>query len=379
MIWRSNILMTMIIFAVCVLLCGCLPAARFTADKTSGDAPLTVAFTDNSATMSLLQINMSALCPIRTWEWNFGDGGGSTEENPVHVYTRPGNYTVSLTVSNLFWRATTTKQGFITVGLIPPTAAFSADQTSGNVPFTVSFTDESTSGSFPIDSWQWDFGDGGGSAEANPVHVYEEDGVYSVSLTVSGPGGIDSLVKQNFITVSLAGPTARFTADKTQGPMPLTVRFSDISIPGAAPITAWLWNFGDGATSILQHPVHTYNAVGSYSVSLRVTTNLGSNTLTRQSYIMVQEAVFPPIADFSAAPTSGNAPLTVTFTDTSRPGTAPITQWAWEFGDGSLHSAQNPIHTYNIPGVYTVSLKVTTVIGTDTKIATNLIQVAAPS
>ncbi len=374
-----SFLMSATIFAVCMLLCGCLPAARFTADRTSGNAPLTVAFTDNSATMSLLQINMSALCPIRTWDWDFGDGGGSTDRHPVHVYTRPGTYSVSLTVSNLFWRATTTKQRFITVGLVSPTAAFSADQTSGTVPFTVAFTDQSTPGSYPITSWQWDFGDGGGSAEANPVHVYETDGVYSVSLTVSGPGGSHTLSKHNFITVGLAGPTARFTADKTQGPMPLTVRFSDLSIPGAAPVTAWLWDFGDGATSTVQHPVHTYNTVGSYAVSLRVTTSQGSNTLTRQSYILVQQQVFPPIADFTAAPVAGNAPLTVTFTDTSTPGTAPITQWAWEFGDGSLHSAQNPTHTYNLPGTYTVSLKVTTTIGTDTKTATDLIRVAAPS
>ncbi|HEX73065.1 MAG TPA: PKD domain-containing protein, partial [Candidatus Hydrogenedentes bacterium] len=197
MMRHSNVLMTMAILGGCLLLCGCLPAARFTADTTSGDAPLTVTFTDNSATMSLLQINMSALCPIRTWDWDFGDGGGSTDENPVHVYTQPGTYTVSLTVSNWFWRATTTKQRFIAVGLVRPTAAFSADQTSGTVPFTVSFTDQSTPGSFPITSWQWDFGDGGGSAEPDPVHVYETDGVYSVSLTVSGPGGSHTLVKHN--------------------------------------------------------------------------------------------------------------------------------------------------------------------------------------
>lgn len=374
---RSVIFTWAAAITLCLLLCGCLPAARFTADKTSGNAPLTVKFTENSATMTLTQINVSTIFPIRTWEWDFGDGVTSTDQHPTHIYTQPGAYTVSLTAGNLFWRATTTKQYFVKVGLISPTAAFSASETSGAVPFAVTFTDQSTPGSLPITAWQWDFGDGGGSTEANPVHVYQTDGVFSVSLTVSGPGGAHTTTQQHLITVTLGGPTVRFAADKTQGPLPFTVQFSDLSTPGGAPITAWLWNFGDGATSTLQHPVHTYNTAGSYAVSLRVTTAQGNNTLTKPTYILALPQEAPPAADFAATPTAGAAPLTVSFTDTSAPGSEPITQWAWNFGDGSLHSSRNPTHTYNSPGLYSVSLKVTTTIGSDTEVKNDIIAVTA--
>ncbi|MDD4455400.1 MAG: PKD domain-containing protein, partial [Candidatus Methanomethylophilaceae archaeon] len=136
------------------------------------------------------------------------------------------------------------------------------------------------------------------------------------------------------------------------GTAPLTVRFTDTS---TGEITAWLWDFGDGATSTEQNPTHTYTAPGTYTVSLTATNAGGSSTESKTDYITVMAP--PPVADFSANVTAGPAPLAVRFTDAS---TGEITAWSWSFGDGNTSTEQNPVHTYGAPGNYTVNLTIST-------------------
>jgi len=181
-------------------------------------------------------------------------------------------------------------------------------------------------------------------------------------------------------TTGGAPPMAAFTADVTVGPAPLSVQFSDVSVPGDSEITAWAWDFGDGGGSTEQNPAHMYAADGTYSVSLTVTTSAGTGTATTTNYITVTDitGTDPPAAAFTADVTEGEAPLTVTFTDASNAGSAPITEWAWVFGDGGSSTAQNPSNTYETPGVYTVSLTVRTVLGTGAESKTGYITVDPP-
>ncbi len=175
-------------------------------------------------------------------------------------------------------------------------------------------------------------------------------------------------------------PNADFTGSPTSGNLPLTVAFADAST-GTVPLT-FAWNFGDPAsgsnnTSALENPTHTYDTVGTYTVKLTVTNAAGTKTKTRTGYITVTEA---PVAGFTAAPTAGIAPLTVTFANTST-GTAPLT-YAWDFGDpasgtNDTSALRNPVHTYN-PGTYTVRLTVTNDAGTDTRTRTGYVVVSAP-
>ena len=120
------------------------PTAAFSGTPTTGPAPLTVQFTDTSAGWPNL------------WYWDFGDGGTSTDQNPAHVYSSTGNYTVSLTVTNSDGSDTETRPDYITVTPPPPEADFSGTPTSGTAPLTVAFTDESTGA--PT-GWAWFFGD----------------------------------------------------------------------------------------------------------------------------------------------------------------------------------------------------------------------------
>jgi len=164
-------------------------------------------------------------------------------------------------------------------------------------------------------------------------------------------------------------PTADFAGNPTSGCAPLTVQFTDKSIEN---ITNWSWDFGDGGTSTQQSPSHTYNDPGVYTVSLTVTGPCGSNTKTRPDYITV---IPPPTAAFEGDPTSGRAPLTVEFTDKSE---GNINSCSWDFGDGGTSTQQSQSHTYNDPGVYTVSLTVTGPCGSDTETRPDYINVKPP-
>jgi len=161
-------------------------------------------------------------------------------------------------------------------------------------------------------------------------------------------------------------PTAYFTATPLSGKVPLTVNFHDESDPGDSLIASWQWDFGDGANSNLQNPAHEYVHPGSYTVRLEVATPDGeSATIGEQSITVIQPE--PPAAAFDGEPRSGVAPLTTQFTEHSTPGTAPITDRLWTFGDGGTSRETNPSHAYLQAGTYDVSLTVTTVDGQDTE------------
>jgi len=157
---------------------------------------------------------------------------------------------------------------------IPPIADFHASVTSPCVNEEIDFFDDSTG---TYDSWRWDFGDGDTSNLQNPSHTYTIAGTYTVSLTVSNACGLDDETKDNYITVSEA-PVADFNATPTSGCAPLPVNFTDNSTGSP---TSWSWDFGDGDTSNLQNPPHTYTSAGTYTVSLTVSNACGSDDETK--------------------------------------------------------------------------------------------------
>ena len=194
------------------------------------------------------------------------------------------------------------------------------------------------------------------------------------------------------------GPTmplaANFTAEPRIGPKPLTVRFTDQSTGN---ITSWLWDFGDGTTSIDKNPVHVFKDYYSYNVSLTVTGPSGSKTTTKDSFI---QGFVPstPVADFEKEPIQNNTPMTVQFIDTSSCSATyisrgngmllgsmesadygGITTWLWDFGDGETSTERNPAHRYKNPGTYTVSLRVVGPGGSKTKTKQNYVTLTRPS
>jgi PKD repeat protein len=182
---------------------GSGPTASFTASPTTTTTGTNVAFDSTASTGS-----------PTTWSWTFGDGGTSTLQNPTHAYTAAGLYTVVLTVTNANGSNTLTRTDYISVSAPAPVANFTASTTTPAVNTAVSFTD--TSSGSPT-GWSWTFGDGGSSTSQNPAHAYGAAGTYSVSLTVTGPGGTNSITKTNYIIVSAATCTVpNFVGNQTR-------------------------------------------------------------------------------------------------------------------------------------------------------------------
>jgi len=167
------------------------PVAAFSASPTEGNVPLNVSFTDSSIGSPTL------------WKWNFGDGTNSTEQNPTHIYTKAGQYTVTLTANNAVGSNMMAKYSYINAITVEkaPVTIFSAFPTSGSVPLNVSFIDNSTSS--PA-FWKWNFGDGGSSTEQNPVHLYNRTGKFNVTLTTKNAVGSNAVTKSGYIIASKA-------------------------------------------------------------------------------------------------------------------------------------------------------------------------------
>ena len=334
--------------SVQTIVAGGVPVTDFVADRTTGAVKTPVLFTDKT------------LNSPTSWSWNFGDGVTTTEQNPTHAYLVKGIYTVTLTTTNNNGEDTERKVNYITVGVVP-VADFITEIPSfqqGTRTQYVRFID--TSAGNPT-SWFWDFGDGQNSSEQSPpLHLYNKDGTYTVSLTVKNVFGENTRIKTNLIVVR-EGPRVDFEADRTLVSVNQYVHFTDLSTNSP---TDWKWDFGDGSSGTGQNPDHAYHQSGIYSVTLTASDVYTSISHTKRNYITV---VNTPHADFSADKTKGISPFAVKFNDLS---TGSPTQWAWNFGDGSTSSEQNPTHIYTTVGssstsTYTVTLTATNANGFD--------------
>jgi len=168
-------------------------------------------------------------------------------------------------------------------------------------------------------------------------------GANTGTITVSAPG-----VAQQVLTVTAqARLVANFSAQPTVAYVGDSVTFVDLSSAavGEAAITSWLWDFGDGATSTQQNPVYVYGAEGVYTVKLTVGNGLISAERERQNLIQIN-VKSGPTAEFTASSQTPQAFTAVAFTDLSNPGTAPITSWLWDFGDGTPVTTQPEPHVH---------------------------------
>jgi PKD repeat protein len=247
------------------------------------------------------------------------------------------------------------KPNYITVteAVSAPVAGFTASPRVGQPPLSVVFTDTSTGG---IDSWSWDFGDGVTDTVQHPTHVYSDTGTFTVSLTVSGPGGADTETKTDYIYVSDQEVIANFSATPTSGEVPLDVQFTGESF---GDITDWLWHFGDGVTSTQESPTHTYTSAGAYTVTLDVSGPGGSDTLSRTNYITVTEQ--PSCTPLTAVEIGGLAEgyvdTSYTFNAAITPtdATLPIT-YTWMPTPNRGQGTDNAIYAWSIEGTKAITI-----------------------
>jgi len=198
----------------------------------------------------------------------------------------------------------------------------------------------------------WDFGDGNISYEENPLHTYELDGEYVVSLTIQDSvNGCESsigqivIVNENDTTLCYADFTYELSEDNHK-----QVFFTDLSSPN---IDYWFWDFGDGQFSEDTNPVHTYTTEGLYRVILSVMSNQNECNEVIAKDISIFDSVNCNVDFNYQLDTINNTPYTYIFNDASSDG---ITDWQWDFGDGEFSYESNPVHIYNSAGTYNVCL-----------------------
>lgn len=310
------------------------PAAGFTADNPLGVTA--VAFSNTSVDAD-------------TYAWDFGDGEGSTEASPSHIYNADGVYMVTLIATNTCGSDTATQT--ITI-LTPPTAGWESDLSTGCAPLAVSFT-ASPQGPGLNYAWTFEGGDPAVSSEANPVVTYSTAGIYGVTLIVSNAAGADTITSLDTIMVN-GGPTAGFSADNPLGVS--NVAFNNTST-GA---DTYVWDFGDGTGSTEVSPVHNYSVDGAYAATLIATNACGSDTATQTINILL-----PPVASFESTPAAGCAPLTVNYF-ASPQGPGLTYAWTFEGGSPATSTEANPTVTYAEPGLYNATLILSNAAGSDT-------------
>jgi len=286
------------------------------------------------------------------FNWNFGDGIGSTLQNPNHDFQNFGTsqlpYPVKLVASSTFGcKDSVTKTCYVLAG---PEASFTATPQVQTFPSSSVNLFNSTVNA-ALYTITWDFGDNQTSTNAFPnTHIYSTWGNYIITLTVVN--GVCTDIFKDTISILPPLPIAGFTGKK-QGCKPLTVNFTNTSEYE----TTYFWKFGDGQTSSNENPSHTFNNPGIYDIVLIVNGAGGSDSIVGTDSVVVYDT---PTALFSVSPTEVNVetePVVITNQSTCTDGT--ITNYLFNFGDNSTSTQANPIHTYKKIGDYEIYLVVT--------------------
>lgn len=342
---------------------GCQKQITVTVPATS--AFVTASFTASTACLNTLtsftDLSTAGSDTIVSWSWDFGEPSSgssnfSSQQNPSHTYSSAGTFTSNLIVSTQNGCVDTVA---VTVTVNPlPTVNFTWTPNCSGV---VTFSNTSTiSGGGSITNWSWNFGDPGSGAAnisnlQSPAHTYASTGTYQVILTATSNNGCLGTLTQNITTPSV--PTASFTVQNGCKNSPSL--FIDSSSVSGSTITSWSWNFGDStALSSLQNPSHTYTANATYTVTLIVTSSFGC-----------KDTLSLPVTIYPTATASFSAPGvclgdTTVFTDLSSVPFGSINSWSWNFGDFSPGSnVQNPVHAFQVPGIFYVILSVTSTNG----------------
>jgi gliding motility-associated-like protein len=331
------------------------PVVDFDSPDTTGCLPKTVQFTDKS---------IAGSGSISKWEWDFGDGTVSSQQDPSHIYTAAGKFNVSLRVTNSFGcTRTVTKTQYVKISE-GAKASFSIGS-SGlcSAPVTVQFNNTSTG---TVADYVWDFGDGSKASATNPSHTYTTNGSYTVTLVaISTQGCRDSLKKQNFLNIG-TNRSDFSTPDSICAGQPFAFINNSSPLPYSVK-----WSFGDGTFSDSLHPSKLFATAGKYTVKLVNDFGSCKDSISKQII-----AVDKPNANFDA----GNklfckTPANVQFQSLA----TNAVSYFWMFGDGTTATVANPIHTYYSLGNFSVTLIVTNALGcTDTIIKKDFIQVQKP-
>jgi gliding motility-associated-like protein len=318
----------------------------------SGCVSDSVKFTDNSS--------LDGRVGIR-WFWQFGDNANSNLPTPAHLYKTAGSFPVKYSlISDIGCISDTATK--IVVLSDPPVAKFGY-AVPGCVGRSITFADSSTSANQAIVKWTWKFGDNTpdvvATSGAPQVHTYAVAGSYTVTLLVENASGCKSVQSSKLVTIA-ANPVVDFAIGTACLPN-AAIQFTDrTTVAGNATSFTYQWSFGDGGVSSQKDPQHTYMAAGPFNAKLVVTAASGCIDSASKPVTTIYQQ---PSAQF-AAPAEVCLGSDLTFTDQSTAAPNSITEWQWDFGDGSaVVTQQNPTYRFARAGNYSVTLRIKSSLG----------------
>ncbi|WP_152000041.1 MULTISPECIES: PKD domain-containing protein [unclassified Imperialibacter] len=304
---------------------------------------------------------------ILSRHWDFGNGKTSEEASPVTTFSQPGKYQVVLTaqLQGQACEAKTVKEIIVGADAAP---SFTAQQKCS---LQIQFSNSSTNSN----RWSWNFGDGMTSEDESPIHAYAAPGLYQVTLTSYSIMDCEALYTQEVEVVHIVD--TKILPEDQQS-------CSEISLSGCAPFTlpftsvteasesySLLWTFGDNTSTTEANPIHVFAQPGTYEVVLLATSASGC-TSRKEVDVVVSSTV--PTAAFTVSKQVVCAWEPINFRSES----LNATFYCWDFGDSTGTIEENPIHSYERPGLYTVKLKAKNAGCEDEIIKTELIEVLNP-
>ncbi len=308
-------------------------------ESTIGDCSISdgeVSFTDLSTSNQV----------ITAWQWNFGDGNTSNSQNPTHTFERGNNYIITLFVEDAAGcQSIVSKQ----IGISEETIKAGFEVVIDCQPFSngVQFSDTST-GISAIIGRQWNFGDGNTSMAQNPTHFYAVQGNYIVSLIVFDAFGCFDTIEQEISVfnenINLNINVEPLICNSTE------VQFINNSTSDNG-ISQWLWNFGDGDSSTLEAPSHTYDNLQNWPISVTAVSNTGCRAVFNANLPLIYLEI-----DFDIEASNACNPIEAPINfNVSSNSSNNIIFSRWDFGDGTVQDGLlNTNHQYTNPGIYTV-------------------------
>ncbi|HNC34653.1 MAG TPA: PKD domain-containing protein, partial [Bacteroidia bacterium] len=297
--------------------------------------------TNNQANISMCQgltATLDAGNPGNSFLWSTG---AVTQTITV---SSSGQYAVTITNLN---GCTATLISTVQVNPLPSAAITINDACINQA---IQFFDSSSISAGNISNWQWSFGDSALSNVQNPTHNFANAGTYNISLVVTSAAGCMDSISQS-ITIFPKPVVAFSGVNACPGS---AIQFQNISSVATGSINAYHWNFGDGTTSSVLTPTHTYTSSGNYQVALTVNSSGGC-----VDSLIQQVTIYPkPVAQFTAPAVCLNQQTN--FNNQSTVNGNNINAWSWNFGNGNVSNVQSPAITYMSPGVYNVQLIVQT-------------------
>jgi PKD repeat protein len=303
---------------------------------------------------------------VDSYAWDFGDGSTDTGATPSHTYTSQGKFPVTLTVTDNLGATSTCKGTATITGPNDPPVCNADGPYNGTVGVLIQFDGSGSSDpDGTIDSYAWDFGDGGTGTGATPFHAYLQQGKFPVTLTVTDNLGATSTCKS---TATITGgenlpPICNANGPYTGAPgVPIQFDGSGSSDPDGT-VDSYSWDFGDGTIETGATPSHAYVSAGTFTVTLTVADNLGATSTCETTATVTGGENLPPVCD-ADGPYSGvrGEPIEFDGTDSEDPD-GTIASYTWDFGDGTIETGATPTHTYISVGTFTVTLTVADDLG----------------